>query len=107
MGRLDGKVALITGAASNPGLGYSTALRLAEEGAKLVVTDIDEAGAAACAVTAMAAAFEFRLFRLSVDLVLLKHDEMTSFSATRRHIFSRLRRDCGAVAAIARRIASN
>ncbi len=49
MGRLDGKVALVTGAASNPGLGYSTALRLAEEGAKLVVTDIDEAGAAACA----------------------------------------------------------
>ncbi len=49
MGRLDGKVALVTGAASNPGLGYSTALRLAEEGARLVVTDIDEAGAAACA----------------------------------------------------------
>ncbi len=49
MGRLDGKVALVTGAASNPGLGYTTALRLAEEGAKLFVTDIDGEGAQACA----------------------------------------------------------
>ncbi len=50
MGRVDGKVAIVTGAASNPGLGWSTALRLAGEGAKLVTTDIDEAGAEACAV---------------------------------------------------------
>ena len=47
-GRVEGKVALVTGAASNPGLGRSTALRLAEEGARLVVTDVDEAGARAC-----------------------------------------------------------
>ena len=49
MGRLDGKVALVTGAASNPGLGNSTAQRLAAEGAKLVVTDMDLEGAQACA----------------------------------------------------------
>ncbi|MFU8763310.1 MAG: SDR family NAD(P)-dependent oxidoreductase [Haliea sp.] len=48
MKRLEGKVALITGAASNPGLGRSIALRFAAEGARLVITDIDESGLAAC-----------------------------------------------------------
>ena len=50
-GRVSGKVALVTGAASNPGLGYATAMRLAEEGASLIVTDVDEVGAKACAET--------------------------------------------------------
>lgn len=49
MGRVDNKVAIVTGAASNPGLGYTTALTLAREGASLMVTDLDEAGAQACA----------------------------------------------------------
>ena len=49
MGRLQGKVALVTGAASNPGLGRSTALRLGEEGAIVVVTDLDLPGAQATA----------------------------------------------------------
>jgi len=45
MGRVDGKVALVTGAAS--GLGRGAAEILAREGAKVVVTDIDiEAGEA-------------------------------------------------------------
>ena len=48
-GRVAGKVALVTGAASVPGLGSETAKRLAAEGASVIVTDIDEAGAAACA----------------------------------------------------------
>lgn len=52
-GRVEGKVAIITGAAS--GLGRADALRLAEEGARLVITDINtEAGvevAAACGAT--------------------------------------------------------
>jgi len=44
MSRLLNKVAIITGAASNPGLGYASAVRFAEEGAKLVITDIDMQG---------------------------------------------------------------
>lgn len=42
MGRLDGKVAIVTGAAT--GLGRADAIALAREGAKVVVTDINEAG---------------------------------------------------------------
>ncbi len=48
-GRVAGKVAIVTGAASNPGLGYVTAMTLAREGAKVVVTDLDLPGAEACA----------------------------------------------------------
>lgn len=42
MGRVDGKVVLVTGAAS--GLGKADAELLAKEGAKVVLTDINEAG---------------------------------------------------------------
>ena len=45
MGRMSDKVALVTGAAS--GLGRATSLRLAEEGARVVLTDVNvEAGEA-------------------------------------------------------------
>lgn len=47
MGRVDGKVALITGAAS--GLGAADAEVLAREGATVVLTDIDEKGGEAVA----------------------------------------------------------
>ncbi len=42
MARLEGKIALVTGAGS--GIGRGAALALAGEGAKVVVADIDEAG---------------------------------------------------------------
>lgn len=46
-GRVAGKVAMVTGAAS--GIGRQIALRLAGEGAALILADIDEAGLAATA----------------------------------------------------------
>src|ERR1700747_329837 len=42
MGQVDGKVAIVTGGAS--GIGASCAATLAREGAKVVVTDLDDTG---------------------------------------------------------------
>ena len=47
MGLLDGKVGIITGAAS--GIGAATARVFAREGARLVLTDIDDAAGSALA----------------------------------------------------------
>ena len=66
MGRLDGKIALVTGAASNPGLGRTTAERLAEEGAKLMVTDVDVVGAEARAEAIQAAGGQATAMRQDV-----------------------------------------
>jgi len=49
MARVSGKVSLITGGASVPGIGSATAERLASEGAIVYVTDVDVAGAEAVA----------------------------------------------------------
>lgn len=51
MGRLANKIALVTGGASVPGLGSASAIRFAEEGATVFVTDVDAAGAEAVAHT--------------------------------------------------------
>src|SRR6516164_5591384 len=45
MGQVEGKVAIVTGSAS--GIGAACATTLAREGAKVVITDIDDAGAQA------------------------------------------------------------
>jgi NAD(P)-dependent dehydrogenase (short-subunit alcohol dehydrogenase family) len=58
MARLSGKVALITGGASVPGLGSATAFRFAEEGAIIYVTDKDGDGAEQVAVSIRAAGGE-------------------------------------------------
>jgi NAD(P)-dependent dehydrogenase (short-subunit alcohol dehydrogenase family) len=55
-GRVAGKVALVTGAAS--GIGRATALVLAREGATVTVTDLDEAGARGVAAEITAAGGE-------------------------------------------------
>ncbi|GGC02766.1 dehydrogenase [Novosphingobium endophyticum] len=55
MGRLDGKITLVTGAASDRGLGGATARRFAEEGAFIYVSDLDANGAEATAQSIRAA----------------------------------------------------
>ena len=45
MGRLEGKITLVTGAGSHRGLGAATASRFAEEGAFVYLTDFDAQGA--------------------------------------------------------------
>src|SRR5207249_614868 len=47
MGRLDGKVAIVTGAAS--GIGAATARRFVAEGARVVIADVNDDGGTAVA----------------------------------------------------------
>jgi NAD(P)-dependent dehydrogenase (short-subunit alcohol dehydrogenase family) len=63
-GRVCGKVALVTGAAS--GIGRATALLLAREGARVVVTDLDGAGAARVAAEVTAARGQAHALALDV-----------------------------------------
>jgi NAD(P)-dependent dehydrogenase (short-subunit alcohol dehydrogenase family) len=66
-GRVSNKVVIVTGAGSNPGLGRATAVKLAAEGAKVVVTDIDAASAEDCAAVIQAAGGE--AFALHQDVI--------------------------------------
>lgn len=65
-GRVAGKIALVTGGASVPGLGSSTAQRLAAEGAVVYVTDRDAVGAEKVAAGIRAGAG--RAFALAHDV---------------------------------------
>ncbi len=60
MGRIQGKVAVITGAAS--GMGRATAIRFAKEGASIVLTDLNSQGGetavAECAAAGGRAVFQ-------------------------------------------------
>ena len=53
--RLDGRVAVVTGAAQERGIGRAVCLRYAQEGARVAVLDVDEAGAGRVAAEIVAA----------------------------------------------------
>lgn len=64
MGRVQGKVALVTGAAK--GIGQACALLLAKEGAKVVVSDLDRAAGEAVAAKIVADGGEARFIQQDV-----------------------------------------
>ena len=63
---LEGKIALVTGAASAEGLGFAAARKLAERGAKLFLTDLDGDAVAARAADLTAKGHEARAMRQDV-----------------------------------------
>jgi len=69
MGRLDGKAALVTGAAA--GLGRATALALAAEGVTVVAADLDAAGARAVAAETGGHAYACDVADLEADRAMV------------------------------------
>lgn len=64
MKRLDGKVAAVTGAAS--GIGFATAMRLASDGATVIILDLNEENGSKCAAEISAGGGHAAFFRLDV-----------------------------------------
>lgn len=64
MGQLDGRVAFVTGAGR--GIGAATALRLAEEGARIALADLDTSGCETVAADIRALGSEAQIFECNV-----------------------------------------
>jgi NAD(P)-dependent dehydrogenase (short-subunit alcohol dehydrogenase family) len=81
MGQLDGKVAIVTG--SGRGIGQQVALRLARDGAAVVVNDLDDAPAKEtialiekhCEVVAVEGGVDYRLRQLTAAAIYLPSAE--------------------------------
>ena len=99
MGRLDGKVAIITGSAS--GIGRGTAMRFAGEGAAVVITDLNvEGGEAAvrdCKENGGRAIFQKADVSSEADIKALVARAIKEFGRFEPHDVyeSRLRREHG------------
>jgi NAD(P)-dependent dehydrogenase (short-subunit alcohol dehydrogenase family) len=78
---LEGKSALVTGAAS--GIGRATALAFAREGARVVLADVDEEGGDGAAAAITAAGGEARFVRIDVtqegDVAALVQEAISAF----------------------------
>lgn len=72
MGRLDGRVAFVTGAGR--GIGAATALRLAEDGARVALADLDTSGCEGVAAEIRKIGSEALIFECNVaDAALVQH----------------------------------
>jgi len=93
MGRLEAKVALVTGAAA--GLGRATALALAAEGAVVVAADLDAAGAEAVAAATSGHAFACDVSDLEANRALVDFAVATCGRLDLVHLNAGVATGCG------------